>query len=354
MSGMKASLSSRRFMSPPRLNNKPTISPPPIDRGLASARVKDDSKFRWAKLGIGLGVAAATLSACGTPTPPATDPGVYAMEDPELVVLSDSIDRIDLARETETDCTGPIDDETCTTSNVAYHPIAIHFGHGIAQDLNGNLFESVQLIAPGTPGAAVVNPDKVVADGPLGFLGTLTQTGEGRYTTKGSIFGYNDITISGGEAVVEGHGLFGGRYETMRVSINDGRAQISEGRWDTEVVQSMGDHILVQNMNGGVHGKINYDLSAGTLNVSQPALFGDYKISVSYGPNQINADSSAWGGDYSITRSVNGSGNQEFQVRNGGWRGARVEKTENGWIEDHWDLFSTQTEYTVTGGEQVP
>jgi hypothetical protein len=307
-------------------------------------------------VGAGLGLAALALTGCTDPVPPAADPGAFELENPELVVMSDSIQRIDLARETDEVCTGTGEDETCTTVDVDYHDVGIHFGHGVVQDLNGNLFAAPQLVTPGAPGLAVSNPARVIADGPLGSGGTLVQTDLGRYATEGSLFGYRQtVTVEGEQARVEGTGLFGGKYEKMKVSVNDGRATVSEGRYVTEYVQSQGDHLLVQTRYGGELAEIRHDIAASRYEVRRPALFGDYNISLSYGPNLVTRESDTWGsGKATVTRATNEKGNTVFENRDNGWRGTSTEKTADGWTHHYRSLFGSQVDYDIVGGQRLP
>ena len=345
-----------RTSSPPPRALSPEISKSPQLELEKAAVQKDETNFGWAKVGAGLGLAALALTGCTDPVPPAADPGAFELENPELVVMSDSIQRIDLARETDEVCTGIGEDETCTTVDVDYHDIGIHFGHGVVQDLNGNLFAAPQLVAPGAPGLAVSNPSRVVADGPLGSGGTLVQTEHGRYTTDGSLFGYRQtITVEGDQALVEGTGLFGGKYEKMKVAVADGRASVSEGRYVAQYVQSQGDHLLVQTRYGGEIAEIRHDTSAHRYEVRRPALFGDYNITMTYGPNRATRSSDSWGsGERTVTRTTNEKGNTVFEKRDNSWRGTSTEKTDDGWTHHYRSLFGSRVDYDVDGGHLLP
>jgi hypothetical protein len=321
---------------------------------MKEARIEDKSSFGWAKAALGLTLAAGALTGCvGEPVPPAPDPGAYEIDSPEVVVLSDSVQRIDLSREQERECTGFGEDESCSYVDVAYHAVGIHMGEGIVQDLNGNLFAAPQIVAPGSPGIAVANPDYVFVDGPLGSEGTLTKTDNG-IVTGGSIFGRARIEVSDNEAVVMQKALFGGEYETMRVTTNNGVGTVSERRWDQQVVQSQGEHILVQTDRGHKLAEVRHNEDNNTYKVTKDALFRDYEVTVTYGPDAVNFETNTWGSDSSVSRSRNSSGNEQFQTKDGAFRRSTVTVREDGWNEKYHGLFGGSLDYTVRGGETLP
>ncbi|MCA9781675.1 MAG: hypothetical protein KC800_33385, partial [Candidatus Eremiobacteraeota bacterium] len=139
------------------------------------------------------------------------------------------------------------------------------------------------------------------------------------------------------------------------VTVKDGRATISEGRYQTEYVQSQGDHLLVQTRYGGELAEVRHDTSAHRYEVRRPALFGDYDISVSYGPNRVSRTSDSWGsGESTVTRSTNDEGRTVFENRDNGWRGTTTEKTESGWVHHHRGLFGNRVDYDIEGGTLLP
>ena len=356
---MLSQMRTRQFQSPP--SRVPRVAPNKAtsEPGLEAAQSKEKkSKGKWLLTAAGLTMAAGALSGCGgQPVPPAPDPGAYQLESPEVVVLTDSIQRIDLSRETETDCTGIGEDETCTTENVAYHRVAIHFGEGIAQDLNGNLFAAPQLVAEGAPGLAVSNPDSVFVDGYLGSEGRLERTGPNTFETRYSLMGgRREITLSPNEAVVTAPGLFGGEYESMRVTNNDGVVTISEGRWDQQLVQSQGDHILVQTPHGIEIGQIRHDSQTGNYSVFKEQLFADYEIHVSYNDTTATFTDNSWGtNDTTVRRGQNGEGQETFETRHGRWHNNTVTVTQDGWSTHHPGLFGGSTiPTTISGGQTLP
>lgn len=345
-----ASLPSKRFPS----RNQKTAAPP-AEHALANAQVKEKNSFGWAKAAAGLTLAAGALAGCTSPTPPAQDPGAYAMESPEVVVLSDSIQRIDLARETETHCTGSGETESCHTDDVAYHPIGIHFGHGLVEDLNGNLFSAPQLVTGGDSGVAVKNPDSVLLDGPLFSEGRLTRLDENTVETQNSLFGRHRITLSENEALVTSPGLFGGQYESIRVRVDNGVATISENRWDQQIVQSQGNHILVQTRGGTEVAKIRADRENSSYTVTRPSLFKDYQVNVSYNSNAIRFDDNTWGSDSVVSKGVDSAGRVTYETRNGGWHINTTTVTSDGWIDHTPGLLGGSTsQFHIQGGELPP
>lgn len=344
------SLPSRRFQSLPSRGPASQQAP-----SAAEAAPHKRSTGSLLAAAAGLTLAAGALAGCGGPTPPAAEAGAYSMETPEVVVLSDSMQRIDLSRETETQCTGTGEDETCTTEDVSYHPIGIHFGHGLVEDLNGNLFSAPQLIAQDGPGIAAKNPDKVFLDGPLGTEGNLNRVDAHTVETRNSLFGYHTITLSPGQAVVSGPTLFGGKYEQMRVRVEDGVARISEGRWDQEIAQSQGDHILVQNQLGTELANIKHSADGHTYSVTRPSLFKDYSLNVTYQGGNVSFTDNAWGKDPVITSGQNAQGQTTFETRTGGWRNNTTTVTSDGWNDNSPGLFGGSTvEYHINGGRMLP
>jgi len=322
---------------------------------MSAATAPEKSKFGLAKVALGLALASGTLSGCGTPVPPAADAGAYELEDVEVVVLSDSIDRIDIARETHEVCTGSGDDESCHETDDPYHPIGLHLGHGVVQDLNGNLFAAPQLAADQAPGRAVANPDSVFVDGPLFTEGHLNRTGAGSFDIEGSVFsGDYTIDLDGKSAVVTSRALFGGRYESMRISHVDGTSTISEGRWDQEIVQSQGEHLLVQGTHGAKLAEIRQDREAGSYSLTQDVLFGnDTVITATYGPERYGRSSNRWGGGR--FRVEKNSSKQDVVTINRGSPDYTITPMGQGWSQKNHGFFGGSSDlYQVTGGVTLP
>lgn len=342
-----------RFQSPPerRIQSAP-IGAPTLD--IAQARKKEKSPFGFAKVALGLGLAAGTLAACGSPVPPASEAGAYELEDAEVVILNHSIDRIDLARETDTVCTGSFEDETCFEVDEPYHEIGIHMGHGIVQDLNGNLFAAPQLAAEDAPGHAVANPDSVYVDGPLFTEGRVQRTGDSTFDVSGSVFGGKySIRLDGKNAVVTTPSLIGRDYESMRISHVDGVNTISQGRWEQQHVQSQGDHLLVQNTIGSELGRIEHDTTNGTYTISEDRLFGDdYMITATYGPQQYKRSGNSWGGTR-VQVEENEAGQHETTF-NRGRADYTVTPNGQGWTSKANGLLGSTTDYQITGGVNLP
>lgn len=116
-------LSLNRLSGPP--TRQPKATRPSPESAPQAAQENKESSFGWAKAALGLGLAAGTLAGCTDPVPPAADAGAYSFENPEVVVLSDSIQRVDLSREQTRECTGFGEDEDCSWEDVAYHPIGL-------------------------------------------------------------------------------------------------------------------------------------------------------------------------------------------------------------------------------------
>ncbi len=346
-----ASLPSRRFSTPERALVESTSR----DCSPSEARAKEKHPLNWAKAAVGLGLAAGALAGCTSPTAPALDPGAYAMESPEVVVLSESIQRIDLARETETHCTGMGEDKSCHTHSVAYHPIGIHFGHGLVEDLNGNLYAAPQLISGGDSGVAVKNPDSVLLDGPFLTEGRLNRVDENTVETQNSLFSRHRITLSENQAVVTRPELFGGGHESIRVRVENGVATISENRWDHQIVQSQGDHILVQTPGGSEIAKIRAQRENRSYTVTRPTLFKSYQVDATYDSNSIRFDDNAWGADPSVSKGTDSEGRTTYEKRHGKQHVSTTTVTPDGWIDHTSGLFGGSTsQFIIQGGELPP
>ena len=163
-----------------------------------------------------------------------------------------------------------------------------------------------------------------------------------------------DTHVPDAEAVVTQKGLFGGQYERMRVRLDNGVVTVSENRWDQELVQSQGEHLLVQTVHGGNLGEIRH--SAGSYSVTQPGLFGAYEVTATYGPNSLSLESNNWGGaGQSVTRGQDSDGRTTLETRDGRWHTGTTTVTQDGWIDHSPGLFGgSQVEYHVKGGEMLP
>lgn len=267
------------------------------------------------------------------------------LESPEVVVMSDSIQRIDIARETRQDCTGSGEDRSCSTENVSYHPVGIHVREGVVQDLNGNLFASPQLVAPGAPGVAVSNPESVTADGPWGHDGTYRRHDENTFHTNDSVFGKKEIDFNDNEIVVSNRGLFGG--ETTRVTLKDGVATVKEGRHVDALVQSQGEHLLVQSRSGKEMAQIRH--SEGRYEVKEPGLFGGDTTTMRYNDQEVTRKNGRWNGN-----AVVRSGENEFKVKSGGRTNSTTTIKENGWVDKDGGLFGSEMTYEFSGGKVLP
>ena len=322
----------------------------PSDETPPEARHQEKDTFQWAKLAAGIGLAATALTGCTDAVPPAANAGNYDIGSPELVVMSQDIQRIDINRETDRECSGFGEDESCHDVDVAYHPIGIHMGEGVVQDFNGNLFAAPQLVTQGSPGTAVANPEQVYADGPLGTTGTLKRRDEDTFRIRGSIFGRADIDVSDKNIVVNGRGLFGS-YEAMNILNSGGVTDIKEGRFTQAYVQSQGDHVLVQSKYGRTLAEIRHEDGSGKYQVTRPGLFGGYNMNVTYNDNQVSFDGPGWG-DSLVSSSTNGKGEEVVSVKSGPFTTVTTTEKESGWNDDYFGPGSI--EYTYHGGKVLP
>ena len=333
-------------LSPPRASRSKAATPKPESSATTSAQASEPKdRIGLGKIAVGLGFAAVALTGCTNPTPPAVDPGAYELESPEVVVMSDSVQRIDISRETRQECHGSGEQRTCHSENVSYHPIGIHIGEGVVQDLNGNLFASPQLVAPGAPGIAVANPERVEADGPLGHDGSYRRHDENTFHTNDSVFGKKAIDINDNEVVVSNRGFLGG--ESMRVTLEDGVATVKEGRSVVSLVQSQGDHLLLQSRYGNEQAQIRHE--NGKYEVKEPGLFGGDTTTMSYNSNEITRKNGRWNGN-----AVVRSGENEFKVKSGRHTESTTTVREDGWVDQYEGLFGTKMTYEITGGNILP
>ncbi|MCA9775389.1 MAG: hypothetical protein KC800_01675 [Candidatus Eremiobacteraeota bacterium] len=333
-------------LSPPRALQAPRNHVEQADADTAPAQVPESKdRISLGKIAVGLGFAAVALTGCTNPTPPAADPGAYELESPEVVVMSDSVQRIDISRETREDCTGFGEERSCHTENVSYHPIGIHVGEGVVQDLNGNLFAAPQLVAPGTPGIAVANPERVEVDGPLGHDGRYQREDENTFHTEDSVFGKKAIDFNDNEIVVTNRGLFGG--ESMRVTLDGGVATVKEGRSVVSLIQSQGDHLLVQSRYGNEQAQIRHQ--DGSYEVKEPGLFGGGTTTMNYNDQEITRKNGRWNGDAVVRSRLN-----EFKVKSGRHTETTTTVNEDGWVDQYEGLFGSKMTYQFSGGSVLP
>ena len=334
-------------LSPPRACRPNAAPPKPEVSDSTSAQVAEPKdRIGLGKIAVGLGFAAVALTGCTNPTPPAANPGAYELESPEVVVMSDSVQRIDISRETREECSGFGEERSCHTEKVSYHPIGIHVGEGVVQDFNGNLFAAPQLVAPGAPGIAVANPERVEADGPLGHDGSYRRHDENTFHTEDSAFGKKGIDFHENEIVVTNRGLFGG--ESMRVTLEDGVATVKEGRSVVSLVQSQGDHLLVQSRYGNEQAQIRHE--DGRYEVKEPAVFGGGSTTtMNYNNQEITRKNGRWNGD-----AVVRSGENEFKVKSGRHTETTTTVKKDGWVDKYEGLFGSKMTYEITGGTVLP
>ena len=347
---LRTSRLQRKFQSPPRLNSPKSFTFSPSESRFAGARTSDRKSMKTAAMvaaGVGLAVGAVALFS-GEPVAPAEDPGAYTLENPDVVVMDDSLDRIDLSRETDTQCSGTGEDEVCVEVSRDYHRVGLHIGHGVVQDLNGNLFVAPQLAAPDAPGKAAVNPNSVDLEAPLFSEGHLKQTSPGHYEVSGSLFGFrHEIDINGNEARVTQRGLLGS-FESMRIENDNGVVTVVEDGWSRqEIVQSQGDHLLIQGQWGGKYGEIRHNPEAGEYSLTRPSLFSNWEYNVSYSPEQYTRSSNT--GASTVSATSNGDGSTTTQL---GWLqgGYDSNDTSTGWTTKAHGLLSGTYTYTVDGG----
>lgn len=339
-----------RRQSPPRLAAVPAQKPTaqPKAQQFTEAAVPKEKGRNWGKLALGLGLAATALTACGTPTPPAADPGSYEIESPEVVVMSQSTQKIDLARETETTCTGTGDSQSCTTENVAYHRVGIHVGEGVVQDLNGNLFAAPQLVSD-APGMNVANPTSVDIDGPWRSDGTIRTNPQGDLELRGNLLGKKNIEVSENEIVVESKGFLGG--EMTRVTHDDGVSTIKEGRSTVALVQSQGDHLLVQTRYGGTIAEIRHQEGSGQYSVDHDGWGGETVMT--YNSQEMTRKNGRWNGN-AVVREEHSDGTVTWKEKSGRHTVATTTQTEDGWTDGGSGLFASDYHYSIDGGTILP
>lgn len=352
MLSLKTKARRQRFASPPRLR-KEAERPQPESQDLSAARHREKSGISWGKIAAGVGMVAGTALSMAGPAS-AAPPVEVELEAPEVVVLSSSIERVDLERKTETDCdTDSSGAPICQEENVAYHPVGVHAGKGVVRDLNGNLFVAPQLVAKDAPGVATVNPDFVEVRGPFGSRGRLERQRDGDYRTDGSLFGHYNIEMSKDSAEIRERGLFG-------------------SSWQVEI-ENHGSRTRINERFG-----MDYDLKVdgNETELEQVAFFGGASWDIDYKPNSVTVDYPGWlTGETTVSydsdslerrdngwltsRVVTGSegGQPAFTVKDGGVFSSSISHTVDtkaGWTDRAAGLFSSSYRYKVDGGQNVP
>ena len=340
----------RRFQSPPKLNSSESFTFSPSSPSFGKARTRGSNKAKTAAVvtagvGLAVGVAALFSGEPVTPVAPAGDSGAYTLENPELVVMDDSLDRIDLSRETDCSSTG----DGCTETNRIYHRVGLHVGHGVVQDLNGNLFVAPQLAAEGIPGKVAVNPTSLDLKATRNQEeGRLRETSPGHYEVSGGMFGSRqEIDFNGDEVTVVQRGLFG-NYESIRIENHDGIISITDAAFGKQFIQPQGDHILVQGSRGQKYGEIRHNPEAGEYSLRKPYPLGHWEYNVSYSTQHYTRSSNT---DESTVAAVsNGEGSIRSEL---GWNrgGYDSNDTSTGWTTRPEGLLSRTYTYTVDGGQ---
>lgn len=325
----RPSFLSNRVSSPPKAQAKGLQQTTDV-LDLSAAQPADKSGVCWGKLAVGLGLVGGALTGCtdgGEPVPPSADPGEYVLETPELVLMSNTTARIDIARETEQNCTGIGEDSTCTTDDVPYHRLGVQVGHGIIQDLNGNLFAAPQLATDVAPGVAVSNPDSVTwqVQGREDIQGQITRTDQNTFHTGGFPFGRSDITIQGNTLTQTRTRILAKAYTALTVSLSDNVATVKEVGYPVALVQSQGDHLLVQSKGGRTLAEIRHDKQGGNYQVSRPgsrwtttATYTNDSISLQRGNRQSDTTTRNADGSF-ITKSYPTENGETTQVDSKGW-----------------------------------
>ena len=190
------------------------------------------------------------------------------------------------------------------------------------------------------------HPERVEADGPLGHDGSYRRHDENTFHTEDSAFGKKGIDFHENEIVVTNRGLFGG--ESMRVTLEDGVATVKEGRSVVSLVQSQGDHLLVQSRYGNEQAQIRHE--DGRYEVKEPAVFGGGSTTtMNYNNQEITRKNGRWNGD-----AVVRSGENEFKVKSGRHTETTTTVKKDGWVDKYEGLFGSKMTYEITGGTVLP
>ena len=347
----------RKSLSPPQLGAGEKKSPDLEHLEMSAGAEKESNDTSWGKVALGLVMATSALAGCelGEPVAPAEDPGSYVLDSPEVVVMSDSLARIDISRETEDDCTGFGEDEVCYESDVAYHRMGIHVGHGVVQDFNGNLFAAPQLVADGAPAAAVSNPESAVLKINGKERGRISKVDEKTVELSGRL-GRGLLGNDNGTITSTRESLFGGAT-TRTLASSDGQVTtIFEGTRADTLVQSQGEHLLVQSPHGRAKAEIRHHGAEGYYEVSFPRRSSSYNYTVDYNEEQMTVERNGRV-RLSVQREQSDDSGAEFNTKvNDRGRGVNIELKDQGWKEFKpgivWGKRVSEVEHS--GGTLLP
>lgn len=228
---------------------------------------KDNSSTGWMQMGLMALAAGGALAGCTPTTPPvapAGNPGAYVMQDPTFVVIADETPRIDLARKSSLDCPpGYKDISECTRKDEPYSAFAIHLGHGIVEDFNGNLAAIPSLAVANNSTAVLENPDHLTITSKILFGGetdvdiSQTRPEEFKIDYHSPVSGYR-VHLDGPHAEVSFPDRWDGEYKTfLKVDReSDSRVVVDDGNKTN--VQSQGDHLAVRGAEGGYIQNLEY------------------------------------------------------------------------------------------------
>lgn len=317
-------------------------------KDLSQAAVQTEDGFSWGKVAAGAGLAASALMGItGAASAAEVVAAEQVVESPEVVVMSESIQRIDLERRTEQDCNTDSSGSTvCEDVEVAYHPVGVHAGQGVVRDLNGNLFVAPQIVSDHAPGVAVVNPDRVDVRGPFGSRGRLERESDGDYETSGSLFGRYTLDVDRDGIEVGEKGLFGSSWQ-VEVTKRGNSVRINERYGQDRTLDADGDL-----SNSGFFGGSTVEIrhTEGQTTVEYPGWFAG-STTVTYSDSELERRDNGW-----LTSRVVEDGN-EYRVKDGSIFGttlSRTEKTKQGWTDKSGAFWGTSYRYTLEGGETVP
>lgn len=254
-------------LSPPVRLKEDTPGPEgPVDQVTASPP-EETKSTGWMRMGMMALAAGGTLAGCTPTTPPlapAENAGAYVMQDPTFVVIAEETPRIDLARKSSLDCPpGYKDISECTRKDEPYSAFAIHLGHGIVEDFNGNLAAIPSLAVANNSTAVLENPDHLSMTSKTLFGGdndvdiTQTKPGEFKIDYHSPVGGYK-VRLNGSHAEVSFPDRWDGEYKTFLTidRQSDSRVVVDDGSKTN--VQSQGDHIAVQGAEGGYIRRLEY------------------------------------------------------------------------------------------------
>jgi hypothetical protein len=332
----------RKFQGPPSLQKAAPSVGTPMGKGLETAQHKEKDSISFGKVALGLGLAAGALAGVTGCSETAPAQPEYQLESPEVVVLSESTQRIDLSREQDTQC---VAFGECVTEDVAYHPVGIHLGEGIVQDMNGNLFAAPQLVADGAPGAAVESPEILEADNSYGHTGILQQTGPNTYQMGGDLFGRAEISTGGEHSTVKTPGLFQAK-EHLSINAGTDEAFIREHSGQVSVVKAHDDHISIHNADGEPIAQVRHNERKGEYTVDH----GFNETSVKYNKKTavLKEDGSAVA---EVTRRRDGSEWDNMDTKAGPHTVLETSAYQNGWSDTQAGPYGARTDYVHTGGQ---